>query len=621
MANLDHTYSPDDRTRAFENHAAGYLISLAGPGTGKTYSFLKRTQALTSREISEDNICYLTFIKEISNAFVEDYISEFGKESYEANKPHISTLHSLACRLLRNQGFQIGYDGELYFANVAESYSDASNTLLLDLLEFTNEPGCHTVAQLRKRINSIKTAWRDEVDPSSLPDPIPTVLAKAENLFKAFRIVDWDQTITLALGLARSLQQLPSWITNLKHYFIDEYQDFNKAEQSLIIFLTSQATSVVIVGDDSQSLYSSRGGSPEGLRNLFGNPSYDQISLVKCFRCREAIVNAANVFQSSMQANPRVMLPTKDNGHILVFRFGSCKAELEYLAEFLQSCIDEMPQTINSTDGTICLFPSWRVLNEYYEKLSQLIPCIKRKIDIQPNRLWLERILHLVCTPNQRFLERLLLNDYGEIKRRHKRLIVQTVVERNISVLSAVQSLMNDGDLSGRVVQPLRDFSQLIQDMASQDAARIAQHVAHKLAIDTQTVQAHVSAIIERLDEPEKEDLIAEFCDLIFPDSANPLVDPRSILFLTMHGSKGLTKKNVVIPGLEAAWLPGTCTGSELDERRRLFYVALTRATDRVLITYPRNRGRNDSLNFTVPGRGRRSPFIADAGLRDIYHD
>ena len=134
MANLDLTYGPNDRVRAFENHNTGFLISLAGPGTGKTFSFLKRIRALTARDILQDSVCYLTFIKEISNAFIQDYVQEFTRESYEANRPRISTLHSFACRLLRNQGFQIGYDGELYFINSVETETDAANTLLEDLL-------------------------------------------------------------------------------------------------------------------------------------------------------------------------------------------------------------------------------------------------------------------------------------------------------------------------------------------------------------------------------------------------------------------------------------------------------------------------------------------------------
>jgi len=373
MANLDLTYSPNDRTKVFENHETGYLISIAGPGTGKTFSFLKRLEALTARGVLQDTICYLTFIKEISSAFIQDYIEKFTKESYEANKPRISTLHSFACRLLRNRGFQIGYNGELFFMNVAETGSDAANTLLEDLLPLVTEPGCHTVPQLRNHLKDIKAAWRDTVDPSSLSNPIPNILIQAEILFRALQVIDWDQTIPLAQNLATGMSTLPNWITDIKHYLIDEFQDFNKAEQALIAFLSSHASSTVIVGDDDQSLYSTRGGSPDGLRSLYSDSTKDQVSLVNCFRCRETIVTAANTFQGVMHTTPRMMTPVESGGEIFAYRFKSLKAEIAFIVPFFEECIAQLPETITSKDGTVCLFPSWKVLDEYYEK--NLFPC------------------------------------------------------------------------------------------------------------------------------------------------------------------------------------------------------------------------------------------------------
>ncbi|GAG53184.1 unnamed protein product, partial [marine sediment metagenome] len=95
---------------------------------------------------------------------------------------------------------------------------------------------------------------------------------------------------------------------------------------------------------------------------------------------------------------------------------------------------------------------------------------------------------------------------------------------------------------------------------------------------------------------------------------------PKQILFLTMHGAKGLTRRYVFMPGLERAWLPGDASGVSLEEKRRLFYVALTRATDGVAITYPASRARGDALNYDTPGRGEGCPFVADAGLSFAYH-
>lgn len=620
MPNLDHTYVPENRTQAFENHARGYLISLAGPGTGKTTALLQRIQALTTRGVQQNTICYLTFIKEISNAFIQDYIEKFGRESYDTNHPRISTLHSFACRLLRHQGYRIQYDGELYFSNTAETNSEDSITILGDLLPFVTTPQCHTSAQLRSNIELIKTAWRDTLDPSTLPTPVPAILSQAANLFKAFRLVDWDQTIPLALALATDLQPLPDWIQEIQHYCIDEYQDFNKAEQALIAFLAQSATSIVIVGDDDQSLYSGRGGLPDGLRNLFANSAHDQVSLVRCFRCRESIVIAANTFQRTMHAAPRDIIPTKDNGQIIAYSFKSSKAEIGFLTGFLGECIANLPNPAHSKDGVVCLFPSWRVLDSYFEKLAPLIPSIRRKSEPNPNRIWLERILRLICAPNQRFLQRLLLNCFDQIKPRHKQLIVHRVVERNISVVEAIQSLLTDGQLKAQAAAQAQEFCLLIEHLAAQDSHTIAPHLTAKLGLDLQFTTTHVTTFIDSMAEPEKDDLITEYCDILLPDSKQPEEDPSSVLFLTIHSSKGLTKKNVVMPGLEAAWLPGAATGADLEERRRLFYVAITRATDCVLITYPRTRGPKDSLNFQTPGRGKPSPFIAEAGVYYSYH-
>lgn len=111
---------------------------------------------------------------------------------------------------------------------------------------------------------------------------------------------------------------------------------------------------------------------------------------------------------------------------------------------------------------------------------------------------------------------------------------------------------------------------------------------------------------LDSANEGDSDDLLATISDVLLPDTASQPEDPRAILFLTMHGSKGLTKRTVVIPGLEEAPLPGEATGTELAEKMRLFFVALSRSTDRLLLTFPHNRGGNDSLNFEMVGRRRR---------------
>lgn len=620
MANLDKIYDVDDRVAAFENHEAGVLVSLAGPGTGKTYSLLKRIESLTKRGCKEDSICYLTFIREITNAFISDYIDAFGLESYEARKPRISTLHSFACRLIRNQGFRIRYDGELYFMSITDSNDDGSTVFLGDLLPLVATSTLRTVPQLRKHLDQIKIAWRDCTDPASLEDPIPTVLSICLSLLRVYRLIDWDQTIPMARDLLGRLPAQPAWISRVEHFLVDEYQDFNRAEQAFIALLSRTAKSMTIVGDDDQSLYSGRGGSPGGLRELYNSEDCDRVSLLRCRRCKSRIVRAANTFLTAMRPDPRKMLPLEDGGQVSCFRFKSTKAEIAYLAKFLSACIDRLPENPQPKDGIICLFPRWLVLNFYFDQLSPHVPCSKRKPTAHALRSWLRRALELVCRPSQRFLERLILEEYSAIKPRHRKQMVNLALQRDISPADALEILIADGKLTGVAKCEASAFCEFCYALTSQDPALIAEQLSGPLNIDVHPLRQCLEAFSQSLGEPDQEEAIGRLSDELIPDSAQPPEDPCAILFLTMHGSKGLTKNTVVMPGLEAAWLPGNAKDSALEEKRRLFYVALTRATDRVLITYPTRRARHDPLNYCTPGRGRACSFIRKCGLACYYH-
>lgn len=617
MPNLDDIYDIDHRTEAFERHERGLLVCVAGPGTCKTFSLLARTAALTARDNAPETICYLTFIKEIRKAFIDDYLQRFGDEAFES-APRITTLHSFACRVLRNQGFRIGYDGYLYFANVAEK-DDASQTFLQDLLPLVSREACRTIAQLREHFRIIKKAWRDGLDPAILPEPPSAILGTALKLLRCYRLVDWDQTIPAAHALLMAIEDLPEWITRIRHYFVDEYQDFNHAEQAVIGFLAHLAESIVVVGDDDQSLYSGRGASPDGIRALYADLQNDRVSLAKCYRCPSRIVARTNTFQAAMSATPRPMVASRLGGEVLCYRFKSSKAEVAFLVEYLNARIAELPETPKSKDGVVCLFPSKRVLIAYFDMLSPNVACSRRGADTPSMRILLDRVLQLLLRPGQRFLERLLLNEYGDIKPRHRKMIVDRIVERDISPSAACQSLIQDRALKTSALAAARSFTGLCAAIESRDLTEVAAFLAALLSVPIDDALTQLEGLVSA-DEAESTDLIRTVCDTLLPDTATPPDDLGTVLFLTMHGSKGLTKRTVVIPGVEEAFLPGQAAGGELAEKKRLFFVALSRATDRVLITLPHNRGGNDSLNFEMPGRGTASPFIAQAGLAALYH-
>lgn len=621
MANLDDLYAIDDRTQAFENHRAGLLISLAGPGTGKTYSFIQRTRALVSGYSTQPReICYLTFIKEIARAFLSDYQEEFPANLDKVSRPRVSTLHSFACRLIRNRGFSLGYDGPLYFASIADPESSASQVFRADLFPIVRSSGPRSAPQLRGLLQQVKQAWRDNVDPQTLPQPIPTVLDAGLRLARAYRLVDWDHAIPLAHELFLDPRNRHEWLTQLQHYLVDEYQDFNRAEQAFIASLASTVVSMVIVGDDNQSIFSGRGGSPDEMRNLFQSSVHDRVSLLRCRRCKTNILSAANRFLHWMCPTAPPMLAHNDGGAVRCYHFKSARAEIGFLVNYLATKVAELPENPSPKEGIVCLFPLRKALAFYYESIQPDVPSYTGRAEYHPTRLRLALLLELVCNPHQRFTERLILELFAAIKPRHKLEMVRLILQHDISPSEAMDRLISAGVLSGTAVAAGQAFVELCHSLSSQDPHLIANALAGHLGHEPEELRPLVVDLLNQLGETDQDDLINAICDRMLPEFVSPTENRRSVLFLTMHGSKGLTKKTVVLPGLEHAWLPGEASGADLEEKKRLFYVAITRATDNLLITYPSTRARGDPLNYDAKGRSRVSQFVEQAGIPDIYH-
>lgn len=621
MANLNDFYDVDNRHRAFENHERGILVSVAGPGTGKTFSFLRRIRTLLDeKKVAPSSIAYFTFIREISKSFVKDFEEEFSPLIPWNKRPRISTLHSFACRLIRNRGFSIGYDGPLYFTSIATAKSPASLTFCTDIVPYVSHLSFTTPAKIRKAFEIVKETWQNNELPEHLDDPIPRLLEVTLQLARSYRLVDWDQAIPLAHDLFNTPGNRHRWIKQIEHYLIDEFQDFNRSEQAFILSLASTVKSMVIVGDDCQSIYSGRGASPDGILDLYASDHHDRVSLLRCRRSNSEILRHINALLSLLRPDAHPMLPYHEGGNIDCFRFKSSKAEKEFLVDYLNNRIDETPPEPRSKHGIVCLFPSRRALNFYFNQLRESVPCYIRGSQKSSRRDWLSLVMRLYCQPYQRFVERLILETFPEIKPRHKRSIVQFVLENDSSPAEAVTSLLAEGNLTGQAADGAIRFLDLCKRLSSRNINAISEIFSRTLQIDIDDVLLELERFSGEIEDTDQEDTISELCDRLLPETALPPEDPRAVLFLTMHSSKGLTKRVVVMPGLEDAWLPGPATGEDLAERARLFYVALSRATHHVQITYPRYRARGDPLNFNIQGRGEVSRFVLDSLIPDIYH-
>ncbi len=260
-------------------------------------------------------------------------------------------------------------------------------------------------------------------------------------------------------------------------------------------------------------------------------------------------------------------------------------------------------------------------LHFYYDSIHQKVPSYTGKVEAHPDRQKLELLLELVYKPKQRFIERLILESFKDIKARHKQEMVKLILQHDLSPSDAIESMLSITGLGASAADAGRAFVELCRHLSSQDPHLVSKMIADHLNRNEDEIHPLIVSFLSQFGDLDPDDLIGGVCDRLMPEHVAPVADPRSVLFLTMHGSKGLTKKTVMLPGLEDSWLPGDSLGSELEEKKRLFYVALTRATDNLLITYPRTRARGDPLNYNAQGSGKVSHFVIRAGIPDVYHD
>jgi len=559
-----------------------------------------------------EEICYVTFIRQIKIAFQADY--ETRDETKDLPLPWITTLHSLACRVIRNLGHTAKFGDGLYFLNIGDKGDFAARVFLDDFVNFSGDPNLNTRTKARKAIGGVKAEWQNDRDPSTKEHSLFGVASQVVALTHIYQALDWDYAVHTAISLIDKGAGL-DWLWKRKHWMVDEYQDFNQAEQRLLASAVARADSVVIVGDDYQSLYRSRGGAPEGLLALYSDTDgNDAVSLVCCRRCPSEIVTKANKLAESMPGETRELLSSRDGGKVGCAHFASARQEILSLADFLKKQVSAMGEQPKPEERTACLFPNRRMRDFYFERLSDAgVPCVKPPTPSEARQV-LTIALRLSQERGQRFAERVLLEKASGIPRDKREVIVRRLWSEQKAITTFLPALLESSELSA--VKPagvawLASIAQIVSGQAPELATGLTQLTGFAVGVE------QAQEFLANVDDENLEDAIQTFCDTVTGDPAEGAGEgsEKSVDFLTIHASKGLTRKCVVLPGLEQIHFPGSSKGEELEEKRRMFYVALTRATERVIITFPRMRHSGDCLRRPGAGQYQPSGFIKEAGI------
>ena len=580
---LNDRYDPVDRYRAVVEHRSGLLVVVAGPGTGKTFSLLRKIERLLEDGVQPQNIYYLTFVNSIVCAFKDDIRKEKDKGGLDRDPDvlgiRVSTLHSLALKVVNTYAHELNLPHNLEIIELSTHSSNILTRIFVDDLYALckRQAVVNDKRDFNKLLGELTDIWRCNGQPDGRHELLEQI---ADKLCSAYWACSWDKLVVLASRAIRE-NGLPKWLASVEHYLIDEYQDFNPAEQRLMRLITRPSDSVVIVGDPDQSIYSGRSASPRGMLKLLELNDTFTVNFVYCWRCAGSVLAAANNMLKHMDPegfSAKRLRPYK-----------SCKAEVMELATAIRTELD------SGNSDIILLFPTRAARNFYCSKFRKAgVNCSVPAADVKGE---FEAMMQLVLLKSQPLIERLLLQRFNRLVAFYARHVLPGLMNTESSILESIRACDQRTMRSKEIPVQLHKYAQLLEDLISDDTPRILRaFAASGLEIEPELVS---ELLLTDHSYPARDRVQQALATIDYERQEDNEASPE-VALLTMHGSKGLSKHTVIIPAFEDKLLPGTASEQHQSELERLIYVAVTRAKDTVLITCPNTRAPKDPLNYKL---------------------
>jgi DNA helicase-2/ATP-dependent DNA helicase PcrA len=620
----------------------GPAMVIAGAGSGKTRVLTYRVAYLLQQGVPAHRILALTFTNKAAGEMKERINNIVGVDT--ARSLWMGTFHSIFARFLRYDGHYLGYK-----SNFTIYDQDNTRSLIRSIIREMNlDDSVYKPASIAGRIshakNNLITAQQygsiAQITESDKASRVPEVTAiyrhYAARCFKS-NAMDFDD---LLMNINILFRDFPAVLEEYRNRFdyilVDEYQDTNYAQYIIVHKLSEKHRNLCVVGDDAQSIYSFRGARIENILNFRNDyPDYHLFKLEQNYRSTKTIVNAAN------------SVIDKNAGQIKKTIY-SKNAEGEKI-RVVQTTIDSEEGIVTASDLIDTRMRErvdWKDFAILYRTNAQsrIFEEMLRKRNI-PYKVYggqsfyerkeirdLIAYMRLLVNPDDEEALRRIIN-YP--KRGIGNTTVQKLMELAADLDCSIWSVISSPDLSQQYLTPtLRAKTALFTGLmlpvmavaGKADAYDVASRMAAASGIITDLRQGQVPEEIDRLENlQELLNGIKEFTEaaltngepadiatwlqsvaLLTDQDREKPEDRNKVTLMTIHSAKGLEFKYVYIVGLEENLFPSAMNiynPRELEEERRLFYVALTRACRRVTLSYALNRYKWGSLERTSPSR------------------
>ena len=623
----------NDKQKEAVLHFEGPLLILAGAGSGKTRVLTHRIAYLIEEhQVPPYHILALTFTNKAANEMRErvNNIIEYG-----AGSIWVSTFHSTCVRILRRFIDHLGYDNAFTIYDSDDQKSlmkDICKQLNIDTKKYKERTFLNAISSAKDELKTPEQ-YADEVAKEYNKKIFGRVYKEYQKRLKQNNALDFDDLIMLTVQLFRQNAEI------LNHYqerfpfiLVDEYQDTNTAQFTLLSLLASRYQNLCVVGDDDQSIYRFRGANIHNILNfekIF--PATKVIRLEQNYRSTKNILAAASgvIKHNSMRKEKTLWTTAEAGAPISYGRYDNEYEEAQGIAADIHRQVkDGMSYSdfaiLYRTNAQSRVFEEkliyegipYRIIgavNFYARKEIKDILCYLKTINNSADDIAIKRIINI---PRRGIGQTTIgrISDYAfsqempfyEALRRVDEIPGCTRASAKIhSFVSLIEHFR----------MKLRGEMYSLEDM-TQELLDVTGYVRELEAEDTDEANGrieNIESLMNMIVQYEEDnnggtlnDLLEDIALVADIDTVSD--DAEQVLLMTLHSAKGLEFPNVYICGMEETIFPGASAvfgddPSELEEERRLCYVGITRAMKKLTLTSANQRMRNGEMNFNRPSR------------------
>src|ERR1043165_3442302 len=632
----------NDQQKEAVEHINGPLMIVAGAGSGKTKVLTTRIAHLMNKGVDAFNILALTFTNKAAAEMKERVEKALGNT--EARNLYIGTFHSVFARILRAEATRLGYP-----SNFTIYDTDDAKSVIKGIVKDMNLDDKHyKAAYIYNRISAAKNSLVDPAtykqDPQIQQEDARTTRPLIGDIYEAYAkrcfkngAMDFDDLLFKMYVLLTNFPEALAKYQGRFHYIlIDEYQDTNLAQYAIIKMLGARHENICVVGDDAQSIYSFRGATVQNILQF--QDDYEDVKVVKLeqnYRSTQAILNVANtVIGNNKNQIPKNLWTDKETGEkIRLVRTLTDNDEGKFVADAIteMKLRNHYPNkdfvVLYRTNAQSRSFEeSLRRMNipyrliggvSFYQRkeIKDFLAYLRVVVNPQDEEM-LKRIINYPVRgigknsidkiqlaagqSNKTFWDVLQFPEMNGIRGAGA-----TAIENFVTMIKAFQTMLAKGnayDMAFAVGKQTGLVAELYNDKSVEGLARY------------ENVQELLNSIKEFTETPDEEGELTDKSLGAYLQQITLLTDADKdddenadvVRLMTIHAAKGLEFPCVFSVGLEENLFPSSMSmydRNDLEEERRLFYVAVTRAKERLWVTYANSRYRFGSLVQNEPSR------------------